>query len=230
MDKIIAQRRFVGTIDGYDHAPERFEATAELHQLRGNAQPYFSVTGTVGNPRNPIACGCLHADILRIWPELAPVVALRLADDTGAPMHAVDNGWYWMAGAMGGAGQTYHGGNNKGHHGGQYRNPTKDECLAIWADHVRVDIRTALALRAQINSAYVGNMTDKVIAEAEAWETAFGPVLKPGNQDAFTPRIAAIIRNAYEPCKAAHAAVLEAMRPRWQAEADAALEWLKSAD
>lgn len=75
--------------------------------------PAFSVTGEVyeqhgtwngaarhRNGRESDIGGCIHDEILRAFPELAPVVALHLSDpETGEPMHAESNGWYWYAGS-----------------------------------------------------------------------------------------------------------------------------------
>jgi hypothetical protein len=86
------------TKDGY------LVATAQLHKLVGNERPYFSVTGELwdsegwyldGQDGLMRACGTLHDEILAAFPKLAPVVALHLSDDTGAPMHDLANGWYW---------------------------------------------------------------------------------------------------------------------------------------
>lgn len=73
-------------------------ATAGLHLLGGNSRPYFSVTGDIRRPgANDIDTGgCIHDEILAHWPVLAPVVAVHLADDTGTPLHAVENGRYWL--------------------------------------------------------------------------------------------------------------------------------------
>lgn len=87
------------TEDGY------LVADSCLVHLEGNSRPYFSVTGTLwtsaagarsGSDRYYISGGCIHEDITAAFPELAPVVALHLADDDGAPMYAVENGWYYM--------------------------------------------------------------------------------------------------------------------------------------
>lgn len=123
----------------------QIKVKAGLHKLDGNARPYFSVTGEIFVPgrRDCEACGCMHEVILKYWPELAPVVALHLSDDRGTPMHAEANGWYWLAGYYGGADERYHGGNSKGHYGGQYREPTPSECLENFADHVRIPIEQA---------------------------------------------------------------------------------------
>jgi hypothetical protein len=78
-----------------------FSATAEIVHLPGNARPYFSVTGEERNLRrieeNQVeACGAMHDEIVKHFPELAPIVALHLSDDTGTPMHAVANGAYHL--------------------------------------------------------------------------------------------------------------------------------------
>lgn len=63
--------------------------TAGLRKFDGQA-PYFTVTGETVD-----SGGCIHDEILTVWPELAPVVALHLSDENGAPMHAVANALYW---------------------------------------------------------------------------------------------------------------------------------------
>lgn len=78
--------------------------TAGLRKLDGNERPYFSVTGAVRSDSE--MGGCIHREILRRWPELAPVVAL----------HSEANGWYWLAGYYDGAGERYHGGNGQRQH------------------------------------------------------------------------------------------------------------------
>lgn len=77
----------------------RIRVTAGLHWLDGNAAPYWSVTAAIGTPRELQtgdwqSGGCCHDEVLRHWPQLAPVVALHLADDAGVPMHAVANAIY----------------------------------------------------------------------------------------------------------------------------------------
>jgi hypothetical protein len=81
---IIASRKFYGMHNG-----ERLDAVAQLSQHAGNASPHFSVTG-----ETPFSGGCLHTEIVEEFPELAPLVALHLSDDNGAPMHAADNALY----------------------------------------------------------------------------------------------------------------------------------------
>lgn len=129
----------------------RIKVTAGLSHLQGNARPHFSVTAEIFRPgaRDIEAGGCLHDEVIKYWPELAPIVALHLGDDTGAPMHAEANGWYWLAGALGGAGERYHGGN------GSQADTSPAGCLQVFADHVRVPLaeaeRIAEAVRAAMD-------------------------------------------------------------------------------
>jgi hypothetical protein len=97
---------------------------------------YFSVTADWPSQR---AGGCLHTECLTAAPWLAPIVALHLSDaQTGTPMHAEANGWYWVAGALGGLGQAHHGSNDGRH--------TAADCEHILAEHARVSLNEARGL------------------------------------------------------------------------------------
>ncbi|AVO21398.1 hypothetical protein PBI_MEGABEAR_90 [Mycobacterium phage Megabear] len=87
------------------------EVVAGLHWISGNAEPYWSVTGQIwerhgtwsGRRRaekllDPDMGGCIHGHILARFPELAPVIAVHLASESGVPMHAFENGWYFYSG------------------------------------------------------------------------------------------------------------------------------------
>lgn len=37
-------------------------------------------------------------ELVRVFPQLALIERLHLADDAGVPMHAVENGWYFYSG------------------------------------------------------------------------------------------------------------------------------------
>lgn len=139
--KFTQTKPFRGT--GYGRkAPQQITVNAGLHQLQGNTRPYFSVTADialVSRTFDPFACGCLHDEVVRYWPQLAPVIALHLSDDTGAPMYAAANGWYHLAGYYGGADERYHGGNSS-------TGAAPDACLQTFADHVRLPIETVRVL------------------------------------------------------------------------------------
>lgn len=125
-------------------ANDYLKVEAGLHYLRGNSLPYFSVTGSTIDTG-----GCIHDQILAQWPDLAPVIALHLSDIDGMPMHTEGNGWYQLAGYYGGAGERYHAGNSERHCIDGYRFPNPDECLASFAEYVRISIAEAKQLAEQ---------------------------------------------------------------------------------
>lgn len=62
----------------------------------GNGHNSFAITGTVINPRRHAdveACGCMHDDIARVFPELAHLIKWHLCS-TDSPMHYVANTVY----------------------------------------------------------------------------------------------------------------------------------------
>lgn len=92
----------------------RVVANVVLRDDEGPLSAGFSVTGELYDPhgtwtgraqhengREADAGGCIHDEILRAFPKLAPVVALHLADPEGVPMHAEANALYFYRGARG---------------------------------------------------------------------------------------------------------------------------------
>lgn len=66
----------------------------------GNGHCDFSITCDIyerrGNGWREWGGGCDHDHILSVAPQFKPFVALHLADFTGAPMYAVENGFYHL--------------------------------------------------------------------------------------------------------------------------------------
>jgi hypothetical protein len=121
--------------------------TTVIYGLRGTStSSCFSVTADQYIGRQHETGGFIPEEVLRIWPDLAPLVALHLSDRDGIPMHAESNGWYWLAGALGGAGEKYHGGN-----GSTARTP--EECLEIFAKHCRITVEEAVRIAAAVRCA-----------------------------------------------------------------------------
>jgi hypothetical protein len=134
----------------FDRVPMVYRVHGGLHYVRCNAAPYFTLTVERHRKGFPNQCqsgGCDHEFILKHHARFTDLAALHLSYIDGAPLHAVANGWYWLAGALGGLGERYHGGNSKGQHGGEYREPTPTECLQVFAQHCRIDITEAERIR-----------------------------------------------------------------------------------
>jgi hypothetical protein len=89
--------------------PDRTRIVAKLEVRHEGARlsPGFSLTGEVYEPRGnwPGATrhdrgldsdlgGCIHAEILRAFPQLAPFARLHLSDPSGVDMHAYANARY----------------------------------------------------------------------------------------------------------------------------------------
>lgn len=70
----------------------RISVTGEVYYERqDNDGPFFS--------SEPDEIGQVHDHIAKAFPWLRPLIDLQLVSvDTGAPIHALDNGWYWLRG------------------------------------------------------------------------------------------------------------------------------------
>lgn len=132
-----------------------FQVEGGLHYIKGNTKPYFTLTYTLhrkGFPSQIESCGAGPDEILKHYPQFADLAALHLSDIDGVPMHAEANGWFWLAGALGGAGERFHGGTGKGQFGGEYREPTEAECLEVFAKHCRITVEEAEAIKADVSA------------------------------------------------------------------------------
>ena len=134
------------------HDGKILKAFARLHYIKGNSTPYFSLTGELVNPKrnghDKSECGgCMHEELLEEWPELKPLAELHGSHIDGRPMYAVENGFYWLAGAdpeVMGAGVP--------HHGGTGSFPKREsKCLAnfcgLWRVSLEEAARIMLAVR-----------------------------------------------------------------------------------
>ena len=69
---------------------DRISVTGEVYYERQDNDGFFF-------DNEPDDCGMVHDHILQAFPWLRQLVDLHLADvRTGAPMFALDNGWYWL--------------------------------------------------------------------------------------------------------------------------------------
>lgn len=77
----------------------RFAVHGGLHYIKGNHSPYFSLTYEETTRRGEFeAGGAGHEEILRRFPRFADLASLHLCDLDGAPMHAMENGFYHLGG------------------------------------------------------------------------------------------------------------------------------------
>ena len=82
----------------YFNDGHKLTCCAKLHKIR-NQTPYFSLTGEITDKNGHFESGgCLHDEILKIWPDLQILADLHLSDENGTPMHAVKNGFYFAGG------------------------------------------------------------------------------------------------------------------------------------
>lgn len=80
----------VKVIAEYGIDNDRIVVTGELYYERQDNDGCF-----FGD--EPDECGMVHDRILQAFPWLRSLIDLHLSDArTGAPMHALDNGWYWL--------------------------------------------------------------------------------------------------------------------------------------
>lgn len=79
-------------ITTYGINDDRISVTGEVYYERQDNDGFFF-------DKEPDDCGMVHDHILQAFPWLRQLVDLHLADArTGAPMYALDNGWYWLRG------------------------------------------------------------------------------------------------------------------------------------
>lgn len=68
---------------------DRVSVIGEVYYNRDDQTPLANL--------DPDKCGQVCEDIERAFPWLEPLMELHLADAyTGAPMYALDNGWFWL--------------------------------------------------------------------------------------------------------------------------------------
>lgn len=80
----------IKVIATYGINDDRISVTGEVYYERQDNDGFFF-------DNEPDDCGMVHDRILQAFPWLRQLVDLHLADArTGAPMFALDNGWYWL--------------------------------------------------------------------------------------------------------------------------------------
>lgn len=114
----------------------RLVINKSLTQL-GNQKPHFTITADIFEGRTLVACGPMHEEILLEQPDLQDFVDMHLSDIDGVPMHAVENGWYWLSSSLGGLGEKYFHAN-------------VDEAFLYFCKHCRITTEEGDAIRKTI--------------------------------------------------------------------------------
>ena len=80
----------IKVIATYGINDDRINVTGEVYYERQDNDGFFF-------DNEPDDCGMVHDRILQAFPWLRQLIDLHLSDArTGAPMYALDNGWYWL--------------------------------------------------------------------------------------------------------------------------------------
>lgn len=118
-----------------------------LHMIKANGRPYFTVTADLFERGLMQACGCLHEEIEEQFPgKYTDLIGLHLSDIDGIPGHAAENAWYWLAGAIPGHfNVSYHGGNGT-------PKRSENDCLEIFAKHLRISFAEAVIILEQVRA------------------------------------------------------------------------------
>lgn len=72
----------------------RITATVRHDDHCGNGHNSFAITGTITRNSRDYSCGCLHKEIAKHFPELAPLIKFHLFDTANGPMHGIANACY----------------------------------------------------------------------------------------------------------------------------------------
>jgi hypothetical protein len=145
-----------------DNKQYRLKVKGGLHYMRGNSKPYFSLTADEYENGRDVAGGCMHDDIEAHFPgRFTDLIRMHLSSSDGVPLHVLENGYYSLSGALGGAGERFHGGNGTPNH-------TEAECLQIFADHCRIPVAEAQAIADDVRAAW-GPMSEEGISP---WSTS----------------------------------------------------------
>lgn len=94
-------------INTHTVAGEPMKINIRLSDPCNNGHNDFAITATIWpkganlTDKNVDRFGCCHDDILKKMPALKIFVGLHLSNESGAPMYAVENGFYHLLGVQG---------------------------------------------------------------------------------------------------------------------------------
>lgn len=90
------------TINTLDKEGNTMRINIRLNDECNNGHQDFAITADIWEKGKPkidkwqIMGGCCHEEILKVHPELKIFVDLHLCDYKGIPMHAIENGFYFL--------------------------------------------------------------------------------------------------------------------------------------
>lgn len=140
----------------YHKVKSVLKVKGELTQLRDQS-PYFSITADeycVNHPRSPYASGCMHEDILKHFPELKDFVSMHLSDIDGKPMHAIENGWYWLCSSLG---------------IGEYKDSDPIKSFKVFCDHCRITEHQGKDIQETIKTTLEIKKDNQIIEAKKRW-------------------------------------------------------------
>lgn len=216
-DQILLRRKAVKT---WHEGNDLFTliVNSELAAFKGQT-PYFATTATLYQNKRVIAGGCLHDEIMKHCPEFKDAIALHFSDENGEPMHAASNAWYWMSGALGGAGEEYHGASGRD-------GKTTAECLTIWAEHMRIPHADAVRYR----DLFAALKMPLALDAARLMDAEYGPVIHAHRAYREEWTVGRMVRaneaRAWSAAKTLHDNLVKSCAPRWAAEAAAVKQFL----
>lgn len=161
--------------------------------------PYFSITGRrldiqANGHLGESVSGCIHDEILKVAPELKSLVTLHLSSLDGVPMHAFENGFYWLAKAAG-IKQRYE------------PEQSEEECGNILLGHLRTNYPDCVDIINKVSVAYE-NGKAKITTSEIVTEKCRQMQHEQGVFDA----------------KVVFRKIVEDMKPRWKKQAEEALD------
>lgn len=226
-DPVLARTIIPANPAGGQKYPHTFKVEGGLHYIQGNSAPYFTLTYTEhrqGFPNQDYSGGCNPDLILQHFPQFADLAALHLSDIDGVPMHAESNGWYQLAGALGGFSEKYHAGNSKGNfplpadrldpaapwRTMEQRLPTREECLQSFARHCRISIEEARQICAEVDPRKWRDVAPEYDHQTKTYFVDWLS-MEQTNPGYLTN------------CRARWAVICAGMHPRWKLEADACI-------
>jgi hypothetical protein len=181
------------------------ETTAGLLEINISTERGFSITadfyenreGENASPRRWAMGGCLHDEIIAAAPEFKSLVDLHLSNLEGVPIHAFENGFYWLAKSAG-IRQKYE------------PEQSAETCFQYLCEHLRVSLTEVNQIIGKVANAYIDGKA-KIATSEPVTEKCRAMQHEQGIFDA----------------RVLFKKIVEEMKPRWKKEAEKALDMIE---